>query len=86
MPWKIFSLNVSLEYISAQYKRWGFPGGSDSKESACNVGDLGSTRVRKIPWRREWLPTPVSWAGELHGQRNLVGYSPWGRQEQDTTE
>ena len=43
MPWKIFSLNVSLEYISAQYKRWGFPGGSDSKESACNVGDLGST-------------------------------------------
>ena len=43
MPWKIFSLNVSLEYISAQYKRWGFPGGSNSKESACNVGDLGST-------------------------------------------
>ena len=43
MPRKIFSLNVSLEYISPQYKRWGFPGGSDSKESACNVGDLGST-------------------------------------------
>ena len=28
----------------------------------------------KIPWRREWLPTPVFWPGELHGQRSLVGY------------
>ena len=33
---------------------FGFPGGSDSKESACNVGDLGSVPgVGKIPWRRE---------------------------------
>ena len=35
--------------------------------------------VGKIPWRREWLPTPVFLPGEFHGQRNLVGYSPWGR-------
>ena len=34
--------------------------------------------VRKIPWRREWQPTPVSWPGEFHGQKSLVGYSPWG--------
>ena len=33
--------------------------------------------VGKIPWRREWLPTPEN-PGESHGQRNLVGYSPWG--------
>jgi len=33
---------------------------------------------RKIPWRRKWQPTPVCWPGELHGQRNLVGYSPCG--------
>ena len=33
--------------------------------------------VRKVPWRREWLPTPVFLTGESHGQRNLVGYSPW---------
>ena len=32
--------------------------------------------VKKIPWRREWLPTPVFLPGELHGQRSLVGYSP----------
>ena len=32
-------------------------------------------RVRKIPWRREWLPTPVLLPGEFHGQRTLEGYS-----------
>ena len=32
--------------------------------------------VRKIPWRREWQPTPVFLPGESHGQRSLVGYSP----------
>ena len=31
--------------------------------------------VRKMPWRREWQPTPVFWPGELHGQRSLAGYS-----------
>ena len=40
--------------------------------------------VRKIPWRREWPPTPVFLPGESHGQRSLVG--PWGRKELDTTE
>ena len=65
----------------------GFPGSSDSKESACNAGDLGLIpRVGKIPWRRERLPTPVFWPGEFHGQRSLVGYSPWGCKESDTTE
>ena len=33
--------------------------------------------VGKIPWRREWLPTPVFLPGEFHGQRGLAGYSPW---------
>ena len=32
----------------------------------------------KIPWGREWLPTPVFSPGEFHGQRRLGGYSPWG--------
>ena len=39
-----------------------------------------------IPWRRAWQPTPVFLSGEFHGQRSLVGYSPWGRQESDTSE
>ena len=42
--------------------------------------------VWKIPWRRDWLPSPVFLSGELHGQRNLVGYSPQGCKELDTTE
>ena len=40
----------------------------------------------KIPWGREWLPTPVFSPGEFHGQRRLVGYSPWGFIESDLTE
>ena len=42
--------------------------------------------VRKIPWRREWQPTPVVLPGESHGQRSLEGYSPWGRKELNTTD
>ena len=38
----------------------GFPGGSDSKESACNAGDPGSILGSgRFPWRRAWQPTPV---------------------------
>ena len=42
--------------------------------------------VGKIPWRRKWQPTPVFLPGKFHGQRSLVGYSPWGRKESDMTE
>ena len=42
--------------------------------------------ARKIPWRREWQPTPVFLPGEFHGQRSLMGYSPWDCKESDTTE
>ena len=41
--------------------------------------------VRKVPWRREWQPTPVFLPGEFHGQKSLVIYSPWGYRESDTT-
>ena len=40
----------------------------------------------KIPWRRAWQPTVVFLPGELHGQRSLVGHSPWGCKESDITE
>ena len=42
--------------------------------------------VGKIPWRGAWQPTPVFLPGESHGQRSLVGYSPQGCKELDTTE
>ena len=35
----------------------------------------------RAPWKRKWQPTPGFLPGEFHGQRSLVGYSPWGRQE-----
>ena len=43
---------------------------------------------RFIPsyWRRKWQPTPVLLPGKSHGWRSLVGYSPWGPEESDTTE
>ena len=47
---------------------------------------VSSSLVRKIPCRRKWISTPVFLPGESHGKRSLVGYSPWGRQESDTTE
>jgi len=60
------------------------------KESSCNAGGGGrhkfNPRVGKIPWRTAWLPTPVFLPGEFHEQRSLVGYSPWGREESDTSE
>ena len=55
-----------------------FPCGSDGKDSACNAGDPGSTpESERSPYRREWQPTLVFLPGEFHGQRSLVGYSPW---------
>ena len=42
--------------------------------------------VRMIPWRREWLPTPLFLPGEFHGQRKLAGYSPWDCKQLDTME
>ena len=65
----------------------GFPGGSDGKESACNVGDSGLIPwVGKISWRRKWQPTPVFLPGESHGQKSLAGYSPWGHKAFDPSE
>ena len=42
--------------------------------------------VGKISWRRKWQPTAEFLPGKSHGQRNLVGYSPWGHKESDRTE
>ena len=68
----------------------GFPGASVEKESACQWRRhrrCGSDPwVRKIPWKKKWLPTPVFFSGTSHGQRGLAGYSPWGHKESETTE
>ena len=62
--------------------------GSYGNSALCSVGDQGlfDPCVGKILWRRKWQPTPVFLPGEFHGQRSLVGYSPWGQKEPGMTE
>ena len=64
-----------------------FPGGSNGRSICLQCERPGfDPWVRKLPWRRKWHPTPVLLPGKSHGQRSLVGYSPWGYKELDTTE
>ena len=75
---------TSLHSLSL-IKKKGFPGGSDSKASACNVGDLSL-----IPGSgqspRKWQHTSILLFGKFHGWRSLVDYISWDRKESDTTE
>ena len=76
-PLDILALN---EYV-------GFPGGSDGKESACNAGDLGSLPgLGRSPGGGHGNPLQDSCLESPHVQKSLVGYSPWGCKELDTTE
>ena len=66
-----------------------FLGGSVSKESACNVGDLGSIPElgRSPGGGKGYLLQYSSLENPMdRGQRSLVGYSPRGRKDLDTTE
>ena len=69
--------------ISAPKKKCSYTGGTSGKEPTCRCRRRKRCKfdpwVRKIPWGRAWQPTPVILPGEVHGQRSLVGYSPWGR-------
>ena len=55
--------------------------------SACNAGDAGLIpMLGRSPGEGNGKPTPVFLPGEFHRQRRLVGYTPWGCKESDTTE
>ena len=61
----------------------GFPGGSDGNESTCNAGDPGLIPgSERYPGEGNGNPLLPR---EFHGQRSLVGYSPCGNKELDTT-
>ena len=65
----------------------GFPGGSVGKESACNAGDLGLIPgLGRSPGGGHGNPLLDFYLENPHGQRSLVGCSPWGPKESDTTE
>ena len=68
----------------------GFPGDVSGKEPTCQFRRRKrhgfNPWVRKICWRRAWQPIPVFLPGESYGQKSLVGHSPQGPKESDTTE
>ena len=72
---------------------WDFPSGAGVKKkknppvNSEDVRDQGSVPGSgKIPWKRKWQPTPVFLPKEFHGQRSLMGSSPWGHKLSDMTE
>ena len=66
----------------------GFPGGSEIVSLQCRSCRRHRIDpwVWKISWRRAWQLILVFFPGESHGQRSLVGYSPWDHKGSDTTE
>ena len=77
--------NVS-QFASSDYFL-GFPGGSDGKESVCNVGDPGSIPgLGRSPGEGNGNPLQYSFLENPHEHRSLTGYSPWGHKESDMTE
>ena len=61
--------------------------GSNGKESACSVGDLGSIpELGRSPGRGHGNPFQYSCLENPHEQRSLTGQSPWGHKESDTAE
>ena len=68
----------------------GVPGSASGKELTCQCRRHERLRfnpwVRKILCSMKQLPSPATLSGKSYGQRNLVGYSPWGCKESDSTE
>ena len=65
----------------------GFPYGSEGEESTCHAGHLGLIlRFRRSLGGGHGDPLQYSCLETPHGQRNLMGYSPWRPKELDTTE
>ena len=65
----------------------GFPGGSDGKESACNVRDLDLILgLGRSPGGGHGNPLQYSYLENPHGQKSLAGCSPWGHKQLDKTE
>ena len=84
------NLMFLLIFVRLGYTHPGFSSGAGGKEPACQCKRRKrpgfNPWVGKIRWRRKWQPTPVYLPGESHGQRSLLGYSPWGHKESDTAQ
>ena len=82
IPWTVHGVTKSWTQLSGFH--FSLSGGISSKEPQVTKRPGFGPWVGKI-WRRAWQPSPVFFPGESHGQRSLVGYSPWGRKESDMT-
>ena len=68
--------------ISSRVDFRGLPWWLSSKVSACNAGEWVQSLGQEASLKKDRQPTPVFLPGKIHGQRSLVGYSPWGRKSQ----
>ena len=74
---------VQEEPLMPTLRASAFPGGSLVNNQSANARDAGeesSIPGREDSWRRKWQATPVFLSRKAHGQRRLVGRSPWGQQ------
>ena len=76
----LWSLHVAVSHLLIILK------GSQESTLAIYHCSCSLGLFKKVSQRRQWHPTPVLLPGKPHGQRSLVGCSPWGREEWDTTE
>jgi len=82
----LISIKAFLLLIRCYFNK-GSPGGSDGRESTCNVGDLGLIPgLGRSPGGGHGNPLQDSCLDSPHGQRTLAGYSPWDCKESDMTE
>ena len=86
-PWnRAWSIVDAQEIFVKLMNKWA----SLAAQTVKNMRAVQETQVQSLvlegPWRKEWLPTPVFLPGESHGRRSLVGLSPWGCKQLDTTE
>ena len=89
--WQAAVHGVTKESDLIEWLNWsvtsGFPGGSDSKESTCNVGDLVSIPcLGRSPGGGHGNPLQYSCLKNPHGQRSLIDCSPWRCKESETIE
>ena len=92
---KVLGLNAHcLREHTAQSFRWGIERerrreqicGPSGGRGGWDVSEDWDWRIYATMWRRQRQPTPLLLPGKSHGRRSLVGYSPWGLKESDTTE
>ena len=81
------TLQSRMSGIETQFDLAYLPRWLSGQESTCQCRrHRFNPWVGKVPWRRKWQPTPVFLPGKFHGQRSLVGYSPWCHNELNMTE